>query len=177
MRHKIFLLAALSAFLLANISTAGKMNKKQLPEQTVAVPDTVMRNAVGDSIYRIIVNAKKVEIASLPLQSDSTGKIITKKISSKDLQLMKFIATNPKNYLSNKTVYGVFLPQFQATYSNKKESLTLKYDFGLRKWGIFNADDKEIAIFDLSSDNMLRFACKMFPDNQFLHDLLMTREQ
>ena len=34
----------------------------------------------------------------------------------------------------------------------------------------------QIAMFDLVSDNMLRFACKMFPDNQFFHELLLTRE-
>ena len=89
---------------------------------------------------------------------------------------MKFIATNPKNYMTDTTVYGVFMPQFQAIYANKKAKVTLKYDFGLRKWGIFNAENEKIAMFDLVSDNMLRFACKMFPDNKFFHELLLTRE-
>ncbi len=141
-----------------------------------AATDTIMQKAVGDSIYQIITKAKRVEITSLPLQSDSIKQAVSRKVSSKDLELMKFIATNPRNYMSDVVAYGVFMPQFQASYAKKKAKVILKYDFGLRKWGVFNAEDKQIAMFDLASDNMLRFACKMFPDNQFFHKLLLTRE-
>lgn len=158
------------------ISCSAKVPSDKSTSQPIVATDTIMHKAVGDSIYRVITNAKKVEIASLSLQSDSTSHTISKKVSAKDIGLMKFIATNPKNYLTDTPVYGVFIPQFQATYTQKKVKVTLKYDFGLRKWGIFDAEDKQIAMFDLVSDNMLRFACKMFPDNQFFHELLLTRE-
>ncbi len=144
--------------------------------QPIAATDTIMHKAIGDSIYRIITKAKKVEITSLPELPDSLKQTISKKVPSKDLELMKFIASNPKNYMTDTIVYGIFTPQFQAVYTHKKAKATLKYDFGLRKWGVFDADDKQIAMFDLVSDNMLRFACKMFPDNQFFHELLLTRE-
>lgn len=99
-----------------------------------------------------------------------------KKISSKKIDIINFIVTNPKNYLSNVIVYGNFVPQLKVTYTLKKEVVYLKYDFGLRKWGVFNSEDKELGMFDLASDNMLRFACQQFPDNRFFHELLMTRE-
>ncbi len=175
MRLKAILVLMLAVIATTTSCSAKTPSDKSTPQSVVAT-DTIMHNAVGDSIYRIIVNAKKVEISSLPLQSDSIKQTITKKVSSKELELMKFIATNPKNYMENTTVYGVFMPQFQAVYTQKKAKVTLKYDFGLRKWGIFDADDKQIAMFNLVSDNMLRFACKMFPDNQFFNELLLTRE-
>lgn len=175
MRLKVIIVLMLAVIATTTSCSAKEPSDKSTSKQVVAT-DTIMHKAVGDSIYRIIINAKKVEISSLPLQSDSTKLSISKKVSSKDLELMKFIATNPKNYMTNTAVYGVFMPQFKAVYTQKKAKVTLKYDFGLRKWGIFDAEDKQIAMFDLESDNMLRFACKMFPDNQFFHELLLTRE-
>lgn len=170
----IFLL--LLAIVAAASSCSAKEPRDKKKTSSIDVTDMIMQKAVGDSIYNIISNAKKVEVTSFPMLSDSIGETISKKVPSKDLQVMKFIATNPKNYLSNKTVYGEFLPQFQAVFSFKKAKVVLKYDFGLRKWGIFDENDKEIVKFDLSSDNMLRFACNMFPANQFFKELLLTRE-
>lgn len=174
-RLKVMLVLTL-VVIATTTSCSAKVPSDKSTSQPIVATDTIMHKAVGDSIYRIITNAKKVEIASLPLQSDSIKETISKKVSSKDLELMKFIATNPKNYMTDTAVYGVFMPQFQAVYTQKKANVTLKYDFGLRKWGIFDAEDQQIAMFDLISDNMLRFACKMFPDNQFFHELLLTRE-
>lgn len=168
----IFLLAVITAA----TSCSAKVTKDPKVLNSVAPTDTIMQNAVGDSIYRIITSAKKIEIASLPLASDSIKLKVKKKISSKDFGVINFIVTNPKNYMSNIPVYGMFLPQLQLKYTLKKEVVTLKYDFGLRKWGVFNVNNKEVGIFDLESDNMLRFACKQFPDNKFYHELLMTRE-
>lgn len=175
-------LKAIFALLLGVIATATSCSAKvpsdkSVPINNIVATDTIMHKAVGDSIYHIITSVKKIEISSLILQSDSLSKITTKKVPSSELGLLKFIATNPKNFMSNTIIYGNFIPQFQATYTAKKAKVTLKYDFGLRKWGIFDAEDREISMFDLASDNMLRFACKMFPDNQFFHELLLTREQ
>ena len=174
MKRKAILMLMMVVIATTTSCSAKDSNSKSTSHSIVAT-DTIMHKAVGDSIYRIITGAKKVEITSLPLQSDSIKQTISKKVSSKELELMKFIATNPKNY-TDTIVYGVFLPQFQAVYNKKKEKVTLKYDFGLRKWGVFDAEGKQIVMYDLVSDNMLRFACKMFPDNQFFNELLLTRE-
>lgn len=175
MRFKVILVLLLAVIATTASCTAKVPGNKRTSQEVVAT-DTIMHKAVGDSIYRIITDAKKVEIASLTLESDGMIQTNSKNVASKELELMKFIATNPKNYQTDASVYGVFVPQFQATYMQKKASVTLKYDFGLRKWGVFDAEDKQIALFDLESDNMLRFACKMFPDNRFFHELLLTRE-
>lgn len=174
MRLKILLMLILSFTVMTNSCFSKEPAKKDTAYPIVA--DTIMHKALGDSVYRIITQAKRVEVSSFPLQKDSLKQTVTKKVSSKELELMKFIATNPKNYMSGTIVYGVFTPQFQAVYSHKKWKIILKYDFGLRKWGVFDADGNQIALYDLESDNMLRFACKMFPDNNFFHELLLTRE-
>ena len=176
MRLQTIFLFILTMIVSASGCSAKAKNNKEQAAGIIAA-DTVMQKAVGDSVYNIIKKAKKVEITSLPLASDSLKREITKKVSTKELELMKFIATNPKNYWGNTAVYGEFLPQFQAKYVQKKATVILKYDFGLRKWGVFDAEGKKIAMFDLASDNMLRFACKMFPDNKFYHELLLTREE
>lgn len=173
MKLKLIIGLILSIIATASSYFAKGLHNKKIVPQIVAT-DTIMHKVIGDSIYRIITNAKKVEITSLPQQSDSLKQAVSKKVTSKDLELMKFIVTNPKNYLTDTRVYGIFIPQFQAVYIQKKAKVILKYDFGLRKWGIFNAIDKQIAMFDLVSDNILRFACKMFLDNQFFHELLLT---
>lgn len=164
------------AVVATTVGCSAKVPDGKSTSHPIVATDTIMHKAVGDSIYRIIMNAKKVQITALPLPSDSLKQTITKKVPAKEIELIKFIATNPKNYMTDTVVYGVFMPQIQATYWQKKANVTLKYDFGLRKWGIFNADDKPIAMFDLASDNMLRFACKIFSGNHFLHELLLTRE-
>lgn len=164
------------AVIATTTSCSAKVPNDKKALNPVVATDTIMQKAVGDSIYRVITSAKKIEITSLPLATDSVKVEVKKKVSSKELGVLNFIVTNPKNYMSNISVYGVFLPQLQLKYTLKKEVVTLKYDFGLRKWGIFNADNKEVGMFDLESDNMLRFACQQFPDNKFYHELLMTRE-
>lgn len=174
MRLKTILTLMMALIATTTICIAKEPSGKGESQQ-VAATDTIMQKAVGDSIYRIITNAKKVEIAYLAPQSDSLRHPITRKVSSKSVVLMKFIATNPQNYRSDIAVYGEFMPQLQATYTQKKAKAILKYDFGLRKWGIFDSKDEQIAVFDLVSDNMLRFACQMFPDNQFFSDLLLKR--
>lgn len=175
MRIKILLMIMLAVVATTTSCSAKVPNDKGTTKPVVA-SDTIMQKALGDSIYRVITQAKKVEVVSLPLASDSVKQELKKKITAKELGVVNFIVTNPKNYLSDTTVYGVFLPQLQLTYTLKKEVVTIKYDFGLRKWGVFNASNDKIGMFDLSSDNMLRFACQQFPNNTFFNELLMTRE-
>lgn len=175
MRIKIILMIML-AVVTTTTSCSAKEPRGKSSTNPIVATDTIMKKALGDSIYRVITQAKKIEVTSLPLVSDSIKQEVKKKITAKELGVVNFIVTNPKNYMSNTTVYGVFFPQLQLIYTLKKETVTIKYDFGLRKWGVFNASDKEIGMFDLSSDNMLRFACQQFPNNKFFYDLLMTRE-
>ena len=123
-RLKVISVLTLVVFAITT-NCSAKMPSDKSMSQPIVATDTLIHKAVGDSIYRIITNAKKVEIVSLPLQSDSIKQVVAKKVSAKDLELMKFIATNPKNYLTDTPVFGLFIPQFQATYTQKKAKVTL----------------------------------------------------
>ncbi len=163
-------------FLLAiTVSCSAKKTSNNSSSNQIMTTDSIIFKAVGDSIYHLLTQPKTVEISSLPLQSDSVKQVITKRIPSNEIPVIKFIVTNPKNFLKNTTVYGVFTPQCQVTLSKKRTKIILKYDFGLRKWGIFNEKDETIAMFDLSSDNMLRFASNIFPENQFFYKQLFVK--
>lgn len=133
MRIKVLLVLML-AVIATTTSCSAKTPSDKSTTKPVVATDTVMQKAVGDSIYRVITHAKKIEVATLPLASDSIKQEVKKKIASKNFSVVNFIVTNPKNYMTNTTVYGVFMPQFKVVYTLKKEVVTLKYDFGLRKW-------------------------------------------
>lgn len=166
----IFLIA-----IATTVSCSAKKTSDKGTSNTIEVIDSIVLQAVGDSIFRVLTNPKTVEISSLPLQSANIKQVLTKKISSNEREVIKFIVTNPKNYVKNTTVYGVFTPQLQVILSQKKAKVILKYDFGLHKWSIFNEKDESIAMFDLSSDNMLRFASNIFPENQFFNKQLFVK--
>lgn len=170
----------LIVLMLAVIATTTRCTAKTPVAKTISKPvkvtDTIMQKAIGDSLYCMINQAKKIELSLLPQVTDSIKKEVKKKIASKEIGTVHFIVSNPKNYLSNVQVYGKFVPQLKITYTHKKQIVHIKYDFGLRKWGLFDAEDKVLGMFDLASDNMLRFACQKFPENRFFHELLMTRE-
>lgn len=133
--------------------------------------DSIMHKAIGDSICNIICKAKHIEITSLASPSDTLSHDFSRRVPASEMRLVKFIVMNPKNYTTNVTKFGVFMPQIQLRFKAKRAEIMLKYDFGLRKWGVFDASGKEIAIFDLWSDNMLRYACNVFPHNQFLNEM------
>jgi hypothetical protein len=175
MRIKVLLVLML-AVIATTTNCSAKTPSDKSTVKTIVPTDTIMQKAVGDSIYRIITHTKKIEVAVLSQATDSIKQEVKKKNSAKEFGIINFIATNPKNYISNAIVYGNFIPQLMVTYTLKKEVVNLKYDFGLRKWGVFDAEDKEVIMFDLASDNMLRYVCQQFPDNTFFHELLMTRD-
>lgn len=134
-----------------------------------AAADSLIRQAVGDSVCDILADASNLRISLLPAQGDSVP--VSRKIARKDRRLVSFIIFNPKNFLRDSRVYGIFLPQVELSFRAGRKELTVRYDFGLRKWGIFNSKGECLSMFDLEADNMLRFAALQFPDNLLLSRL------
>lgn len=175
MRFKSILLLLTVIFSLPNFSMALRL-KGGRGAEPVPVVDSIAVKAVGDSVYAIIANAKKMELQVLPQQADSVQLHLSRKVPSRELALVRFIATNPENFVSETVVYGVFTPQWQVNCTYKNSFLALKYDFGLRKWGIFDVAGNTIKMFDIKDDDMLRLACQKFPENTFFTDLMLSRE-
>lgn len=138
--------------------------------------DSVMRNAVGDSVYEIITEAKKVKAEEIKLTNDTTitDKEVAIDVKSKYIPLVQFILSDSKIYRGDLTTYGHFMPCFKLTFIKKKDVCVLNFDFGLKKWNVCDGEGKQIKMFDLSSDDMLRLANMLFPENDLYKNLINT---
>lgn len=145
-------------------STSASVNSSK--EQT----DSIMKSMIGDSIYAIITGAKKIKAEEIVLTNDTTKNIasISKAVDVKGkfVPIVQFILSNPQNYSGEMVVYGLFMPCFKLTFLKKKESCILNFDFGLKKWNICDDKERVIKTFDYPSDDMLRFANMLFPENE-----------
>lgn len=142
------------------------------------IDDSLMFKALGDSICDIILNAKSVE-ASLINFADSTASNVNiqKKLDKEQMTILQFLISNPKNFASNATVYGQFLPNISFTFFGKKKECIIKFDFGLRKLCVYDQEGNYLKMFDLSSTEILRFAHTLFPENEFYVKLLNYKKK
>ena len=138
--------------------------------------DSVMRTAVGDSIYIIITEAKKIKAEEIILSSDTTktSNSITIDVKGKYVPIVQFILANPNLYASDLASFGSYMPCFKLIFIKKKETCILNFDFGLKKWTICDGTGKVIKKYDLSSDDMLRLANMLFPKNDLFKKLINT---
>lgn len=155
-------------------STANRIENNNLVMQK----DSVMRKAVGDSIYTILTKAKSVS-ASLKLKAkdNKTDSIVNVKVAKNDKYVLNFILSAPSYYESNDTVFGKYVPNFTLNFkASKGRSCSANFDFGLRKWNICDASGNEIVKFDLPTSDVLRFANQLFPDCEYFN-VLLNRQQ
>ncbi len=139
--------------------------------------DSVMRKAVGDSIYTIISEAKKVKAEIIRLGIDSTSLQNGFFVKDKYIPLVKFVLSDPKIYNDSTPAYGSFMPCFLLTFIKKKEACMAKYDFGLKKWAICDDKGNRLKTFDLFSDDMLRVADLLFPNNKHFQSLINVEKK
>ncbi len=157
------------------ISCSAQSNKLKQNEDVVK-KDSVMRKAVGDSIYTIMTKAKSVS-ASLKLKTkdNKNDSVITVKVNKRDKYVLNFILTAPTNYETNDTVYGKYLPNFSLNFvAPKGRNCTANFDFGLRKWDVCDSQGKQIVIYDLPTNDLLRLANQLFPNCEYFNVLLNT---
>lgn len=132
--------------------------------------DSVMYKALGDSIYSIVVKAKKIRANVITMDSASLQNEIS--VKRNQTPLVKFVLSDPKIYKDATPAYGSFIPCFSLTFIKKKEICMAKFDFGLKKWAIYDNSGTCLKTFNLSSDDMLRVANLLFPDNQHFQSLI-----
>lgn len=158
------------------VTGCSAQSRKQKKNDAVVMRDSVMRKAVGDSIYNILIKSRGV-LASVKLktQDGKNDSIVAVKVNKNDKHVLNFILTAPLNYESNDTVYGKYMPNFSLNFiTSKDKSCTANFDFGLRKWNICDAQGKEIVIYDLPTNDVLRLANQLFPDCEYFNILLNT---
>ena len=164
--YRVAMLSMMALFVVTGCS-AHPSNAGQDPLKQQARTDSVMLGAVGDSVYKIITEAKKIKAEEIKLHNDLTQTVITtpKDVKGKYIPLIKFVLSNPKIYGGNTTVYGQFMPCFKLTFIKKKEVCIINFDFGLKKWNVCDSNGRVIKMFDLSTVDMLRIANMLFPEN------------
>lgn len=168
---KTVLFVALSSGIATSCSASPSIANKH---DYTTEKDSVMRKALGDSIYTVITEAKSIS-ASLKLKAQDNKKdsIVNVKVSKNDKYVLDFIISAPSNYVSNNTVYGQYVPNFSITFkASKGQSCVANFDFGLGKWNVCDAKGKEIARYDLPSTEVLRLANRLFPDCEYFSNLL-----
>lgn len=172
---KIVVLYVLS-LLVSTSCTAHPASGTPTSESLQFQKDSVMRAAVTDSIYKIISEANKIKAEEITMVNDSTEKkqksIVS--VKSKDVSILLFILTSPNNYRGDVATYANFMPCFKVTFTKKKEECILFFDFGIKKWSVCDANGKTIKQFDLPSDDMLRIANILFPNNELYKKLINT---
>lgn len=164
--YRLAMLTMLALFVFTGCS-AHPSNASNNSLQQQVQTDSVMRGAVGESIYRVITEAKKIRAEEIIITNDTTQATKTTiiDVKGKFIPLIQFVLSNPKIYSGNTAVYGKFMPCFKLTFIKKKEICVLNFDFGLRKWNVCDDKGQVIKVFDLSSDDMLRVANMLFPEN------------
>ena len=174
--NRLTIEVALFVVLSSSVATgcsAYPNNANKLDNGTFA-KDSVMRKALGDSIYIVLTEAKTVTASlKLKIENNKNDSIVNVKVSKNDKNVLDFILSAPSNYVSNDTVYGKYFPNFSLTFNAaKSRSCVANFDFGLGKWNICDAKGKEIVRYDLPTTDVLRLANQLFPDCQYFSELL-----
>ena len=161
------LLLAVCAFTNCSASTC----KRAKPEAANAEADSLFAKSFADSITTVILESKDFTAILLPTPNDSlSGK--TMKLKTVDKEIFKFIISDGKNYESDEIVYGITRPSLKVIVKNKKTSLQLGFDLGLRKWLICDEKGDTLKQYDIKTDDMLRFAHRLFPEDTLFNELI-----
>lgn len=139
--------------------------------------DSIMYQALGDSIGDLLLKSKYVKLMIHESGNDSVEIWKSLRFRKNERSILRFILANPRNYQSDKAVYGRFLPSFQILFKKGKAQCTLNFDFGLYKWNVCDEKGKEIKRFDLNSNEMLRFAQMHFPEDELINELIKIEKK
>lgn len=172
---KLSILLILTLFV-CTCCSAHPSKTSNFKKQGIMGTDSVMKTSIGDSIYKIITEATKIKAEEIKLTNDSTDieKEMAIAIKARYIPLVQFILSDPRIFGGDLVTYANFMPCFKLTFVRKKEACILNFDFGLKKWNICDSSGKQIKIYDLSSDDMLRFANIIFPENTLYQNLIKS---
>ena len=157
-----FVIMEVIILLLCSSSCTAKVNKTEKDYTPMHNSEMMLRKSVGDSIFRIIMKARHVEI--------STDSCSVKKLNAKDRTIVRYILADSCNYTSDTKVYGIFIPYLSIKFRHYRKTITVLYDFRLHKWMMKGANDELLCMYDLKSTEILRFALLAMPNEQYLNE-------
>ena len=162
---KIALLSMLALAVCSSCSARPGSGGLSIDKKGSLFSDSIIREAVGDSIVSIMAGAKKIKASVLVVKGDTVLACSEVTIKAKYESLVQFVVSDPQMYKSDLAVFGSFIPCFQLLFSKSKERCLARFDFGLGKWAIYNDEGRMLKRYDLSSNEMLRLANMLFPEN------------
>lgn len=129
--------------------------------------DSVMVAALGDSVSRVILDARNVTVVNTSTDMpDNASKRL--RLSTNAVKTLQFLLEDPANYRSDKPVYGSFNPSVIYTFKSHRKEISVQCDFGLGKFAIVGKDGSRQAVYDLGNRDMLRFALTIYPSDRLL---------
>lgn len=138
--------------------------------------DSCLTKALGDSISHIIQSSRHIRTFICNTDKGKITNTNIKKLSRKQNYLFKFLLSNPQMSKHDEVVFGHFSPciGFELKKSNK-EKVFIYADFGLGKWMICNAQNKQIKRFDIEGYELLRFSTMLYPTDEFMTSIYNNR--
>ncbi len=138
--------------------------------------DSIQRDmGLNDSLNAIIHHSKDIKCYLLTKNPAVPARIDSVRAVSNNLRsVIKFLITDPQNFISNDIVYGNFSPCAKYTFNAKKgKKVEFELDFGLRKWRLLNKENKILASGDMKATNiqLLRLTRIIFPNDSTLNIL------
>lgn len=126
-------------------------------------------NIPSDSITNIISHFKRVECELQGKNPRDTVRVITKKVLSRKYnEVLRYILSDDDNYKTNDILFGLFSSsiKYKIIQSHRKY-VYAEFDFGLRKWQIFDSNREVLFQGDIKENNLqiLRFSRLIFPDD------------
>ena len=93
-------------------------------------------------------------------------------LSRDDMQVLRFLVSDPKMFMEDIPNYGVIMPQVKILFEkSKSEKVEMALDFGLRKWVLIDGTGKELKRYALTKYELLRFAHCIFPNDEMITNL------
>lgn len=133
------------------------------------------RVKLTDSITSIINTSENILCQLITLNPIDTTRVDSVKSVPCDLNpVIRFLLSDPRNFMSNEIVYGNFSPTVEYVFTSKKgQKICLALDFGLRKWRLLNVNKEILASADMKANNLqfLRVTRIIFPKDSTLEIL------
>ncbi len=159
----------LVTLLFATISCSARNKKNETDYTPMQRTEVMLRKAVGDSIAKIILKARTIEIGC-----DSAT---IKKLGTDDRAVVRYLVGDTCNYTADTEVLGHFHTYLFVKFTARKQIVTAQYDFRLHKWMLVGKDNKPLRRFDLLNTEILKYALLAFPENQKLTEILKEEEK
>lgn len=159
----------LVALLFFATSCTAKVTNENKTGNVAVHSERVLKKALGDSISHIILKAKNVEISTDSCQS--------RKLNEDARAVVRYIIADSCNFSTDTKVFGQFVPYLSIKFSHYKKSIVVLYDFRLHKWMIKGANEKLLCMFDLKSNDILRFASLALPEDKYINEFVKQQQK